>query len=58
MSLKHEYMLTFPQSHNAMAKCIESLSNKKRKRKTKCGLVNIFAICRTEETKGKDIVPS
>jgi len=58
MNLKHGSMLTSPQTHNATAKCIESLSNEKRKRKMECGLVNIYAIYKPEGTNGKDIMPS
>jgi len=57
MGLKHELMLTSPLN-DVMAKCIKSLSNKKQKLKTECGLVNIYSICRAKGTNGKDIVPS
>jgi len=59
MGLIHRPMLTSPQTHKATAKCIESkciesLSNKKWKCKTGCGLVNISVICRAEGTSGKE----
>jgi len=44
-------MLTFPQRDRVTVKHIESLLNKKQKRKIECDLVNIFAICRVEGIK-------
>jgi len=45
------YANILPQTHNATDKCVESLLNKKRKRKTGCNLLSISPIC-------KDIVPT
>jgi len=49
-------MLTFPQTHDIMTKCIENLSNIKWKRKMESDLVNIYAIYRVEWTNGKHSV--